>query len=87
MIRAAGLTLIELLRDEMHSEVKAHQIQLIFPAETQRRDLRLSLFLYQISENPHLKHEARRGEPEGEAAERLSIESEGDGAQSDVRNR
>ena len=57
-IADVGETLIELLRDSMEDLVDRESIVLVSPAEIDSKDnVRLSLFLYQILENAHLKNQ------------------------------
>jgi hypothetical protein len=57
-IADVGETLIELLRNNMEDLVDRESIVLVSPAEIDSKDnVRLSLFLYQILENIHLKNQ------------------------------
>jgi hypothetical protein len=61
-IADVGETIISLLRDEMAAMVDGDSIVLISPGEIGGTDaVRLSLFLYEVNENPHLKN--REKEP------------------------
>ncbi len=56
-IADVGETLIELLRDNMKNMVSPESIILISPGEVDAKDsLRISLFLYLVTENSHLKN-------------------------------
>ncbi|AKB18659.1 DUF4255 domain-containing protein [Methanosarcina sp. WWM596] len=53
-----GETLIELLRDNMEDLIPKQSIVLASPGEIEDKDnVRLSLFLYQVIENVHLKNQ------------------------------
>lgn len=58
-IADVGETLIELLRDNMQDLIpRSHSIVLASPGEIEiNDDVRLSLFLYQVLENVHLKNQ------------------------------
>ncbi len=57
-IADVGETLIELLKDRMKDLVDRESIVLASPAEIDsKNDVRLSLFLYQISEDVHLRNQ------------------------------
>lgn len=58
-IAYTGQTIVELLRDKMHDLIPREQsIVLASPGEIEATDdVRLSLFLYQILENVHLKNQ------------------------------
>ncbi|WP_298685462.1 DUF4255 domain-containing protein [uncultured Methanomethylovorans sp.] len=57
-IADVGETLIELLKDNMKDLIPADSIILASPGEIDSKDnVRLSLFLYQILENAHLKNQ------------------------------
>ena len=57
-IAAVGETLISLLRDNMKDLIAPEKIVLISPGEIEASDsVRLSLFLYRIIENVHLKNQ------------------------------
>ena len=56
-IADVGETLVELLRGNMQGLIPADSIALVSPGEIEGKDnIRLSLFLYQINENIHLKN-------------------------------
>ena len=56
-IADVGETLIELLRGNMQGLIPADSIALVSPGEIEGKDnIRLSLFLYQVNENIHLKN-------------------------------
>lgn len=60
-IAAVGSTLIALLRQNMLDYVAApEQIALVSPAEAAGQDIRMSLFLYSVVENPYLKNDNPR---------------------------
>jgi hypothetical protein len=57
-IADVGDTLIELLRENMQDLIPADSIALVSPGEIEGKDnFRLSLFLYQVSENSELKNQ------------------------------
>lgn len=57
-IADVGDTLVELLRVNMQDLIPADSIALVSPGEIEGKDnIRLSLFLYQVSENIHLKNQ------------------------------
>lgn len=56
VIADIGATLIGLLRESMGDLLSADAIALLSPAELEGQDIRLTLFLYAVSENPHLKN-------------------------------
>ena len=56
-IADVGETLVELLRGNMQGLIPADSIALVSPGEIEGKDnIRLSLFLYQVDENIHLKN-------------------------------
>ena len=56
-IADVGETLIELLRENMRDLISEDSIALLSPGEVEGKDnIRLSLFLYQVNENPYLKN-------------------------------
>jgi len=56
-IADVGETLVELLRGNMQGLIPADSIALVSPGEIEGKDnIRLSLFLYQVNENLHLKN-------------------------------
>jgi hypothetical protein len=56
-IADVGDTLVELLRANMQDLIPADSIALVSPGEIEGKDnIRLSLFLYQVTENIHLKN-------------------------------
>lgn len=55
-IADVGETLITLLRDNMSDLVPANSIVLLSPADVEDEGIRLTLFLYNVMENPHLKN-------------------------------
>ncbi|HWP92886.1 MAG TPA: DUF4255 domain-containing protein [Thermodesulfobacteriota bacterium] len=59
-IADVGETLITLLRDNMSDLVNPNSIVLLSPAEVEDQSIRLTLFLYNIMENPHLKNQEMR---------------------------
>ncbi len=67
-IADVGETLVELLRGNMQDLIPADSIALVSPGEIEGKDnIRLSLFLYQVNENAHLKNR----EMENRGASRL----------------
>lgn len=53
-----GETLIELLREKMQELIPVDSISLVSPGEIEGKDnIRLSLFLYHVEENIHLKNQ------------------------------
>lgn len=57
-IADVGETLIDLLRENMKDLIPLDSIVLVSPGELEGKDsVRLSLFLYQVSENPHMKNQ------------------------------
>lgn len=57
-IADVGDTLVELLRANMQDLIPADSIALVSPGEIEGKDnVRLSLFLYQVSENVYLKNQ------------------------------
>lgn len=65
VIADIGATLVGLLRENMSDLLAADAIALLSPAELDGQDIRLTLFLYQISENPQLKNVIPPPEPSG----------------------
>ncbi|HUW68058.1 MAG TPA: DUF4255 domain-containing protein [Candidatus Nanoarchaeia archaeon] len=58
VIADVGETLIELLRENMKDLINPDSIMLISPGDIEGSDtVRLSLFLYQITENAHMKNQ------------------------------
>jgi len=58
VIADVGETLIELLRENMKDLINPDSIMLISPGDIEGSDtVRLSLFLYQVTENAHLKNQ------------------------------
>ena len=57
VIAAVGETLISLLRENMSDLISSESITLLSPADVQGQNIRLTLFLYNILENPHLKNQ------------------------------
>jgi len=57
VIAAVGETLISLLRENMSDLISSESITLLSPADVQGQNIRLTLFLYNIVENPHLKNQ------------------------------
>ena len=56
-IADVGETLVELLRGNMQDLIPADSIALVSPGEIEGKDnIRLSIFLYQVGENIHLKN-------------------------------
>ncbi len=56
-IADVGDTLVELLRGNMQNLIPVDSIALVSPGEIEGKDnIRLSLFLYQVNENIHLKN-------------------------------
>jgi hypothetical protein len=56
-IADVGETLVELLRENMRDLIPEDSIALLSPGEVEGKDnIRLSLFLYQVSENAYLKN-------------------------------
>ncbi len=51
-----GDTLINLLKDNMSDLINPDMIVLLSPAEVEGQNIRLTLFLYSIVENPYLKN-------------------------------
>lgn len=66
-IADVGESLIQLLRVNMEDLVTPDSIVLLSPADVEGQDIRLTLFLYTILENPYLKNQEMRAE----GAERL----------------
>jgi len=61
VIADVGMTLIELLQDNMSDLIQPDSIILFSPGEIEQGDTpRLSLFLYQVMENEHLKNQEMR---------------------------
>jgi len=56
-IADTGETLVKLLRNNMQSMSNDHSIVLASPGEIGNTNVRISIFLYQIVENIHLKNE------------------------------
>jgi hypothetical protein len=57
-IANVGETLVELLRENMQDLIPADSIALVSPGEIEGKDnIRLSLFLYHVEENIHLKNQ------------------------------
>ncbi len=52
-----GETLVTLLRDNMSDLINPNSIVLLSPAEVEDQNIRLTLFLYSIMDNPHLKNQ------------------------------
>jgi len=52
-----GESLIRLLRNGMNDLVKPESIVLLSPADVENQDIRLTLFLYTITENNYLKNQ------------------------------
>lgn len=52
-----GETLITLLRDNMNIPNPTASIVLLSPADVEDQNIRLTLFLYSVMENPHLKNQ------------------------------
>lgn len=65
VIADIGATLIGLLRESMGDLLSADAIALLSPAELEGQDIRLTLFLYAVSENPHLKNAPAPPAPPG----------------------
>jgi hypothetical protein len=59
-IADVGETLITLLRDNMSDLVNPDSIVLLSPAEVDDQSIRLTLFLYSVMENPHMKNQEMR---------------------------
>jgi Pvc16 N-terminal domain len=59
-IADVGETLITLLRDNMGGLINPDSIVLLSPAEVEGQNIRLTLFLYTVMENPHLKNQEMR---------------------------
>lgn len=60
-IADVGETLVELLREEMSALVDSSEVALASPdAVGQGDDVRLTLFLYRVTENAHLKNQPRQ---------------------------
>lgn len=58
VIADVGETLIELLRENMKDLINPDSIMLISPGDIEGSDtVRLSLFLYQVTENAHMKNQ------------------------------
>lgn len=57
VIADLGESLIRLLRNGMNDLVKAESIVLLSPADVDNQDIRLTLFLYSLTENSHLKNQ------------------------------
>ncbi len=55
-----GETLITLLRDNMSDLISSDSIVLLSPGEVKDQNIRLTLFLYNIIENPHMKNQEMR---------------------------
>ncbi|OPX86538.1 MAG: hypothetical protein A4E53_02971 [Pelotomaculum sp. PtaB.Bin104] len=56
VIADVGETLIRLLRDNMSDLVNPDSIVLLSPADVERQNIRLTVFLYSILENSYLKN-------------------------------
>lgn len=56
-IADVGETLISLLRDNMSDLIPSDSIVLLSPADVEGQNIRLTLFLYSVVENPHLKNQ------------------------------
>ncbi|MCF6155892.1 MAG: DUF4255 domain-containing protein [Candidatus Brocadia sp.] len=56
-IADVGETLIRLLRDNMSDLIPPDSIVLLSPADVEGQNIRLTLFLYSVVENPHLKNQ------------------------------
>ncbi|MBU7005783.1 DUF4255 domain-containing protein [Phosphitispora fastidiosa] len=56
VIADVGETLIKLLRDNMSDLVNPDSIDLLSPADVEGHSIRLTLFLYSVSENAYLKN-------------------------------
>lgn len=56
-IADVGETLIRLLRDNMSDLIPSGSIVLLSPADVEGQNIRLTLFLYSVVENPHLKNQ------------------------------
>lgn len=65
VIADLSATLIGLLRENMGDLLSADAIALLSPAEVEGQDIRLTLFLYTVSENPHLKNAPSPPAPPG----------------------
>lgn len=59
-IADVGETLITLLRDNMSDLISPGSIVLLSPADVEDEAIRLTLFLYSVTENPHLKNQEMR---------------------------
>jgi hypothetical protein len=55
-----GETLITLLRDNMNIPNPTASVVLLSPADVEDQNIRLTLFLYTVMENPHLKNQEMR---------------------------
>lgn len=55
-----GETLITLLRDNMNIPNPTASVVLLSPAAVEDQNIRLTLFLYSVMENPHLKNQEMR---------------------------
>jgi hypothetical protein len=56
-IADVGATLQKLLQDNMEDLITPTSIVLLSPGDVQDQNIRLSIFLYSIVENPHLKND------------------------------
>ena len=57
-IADVGQTLVSLLRDRMSDLVSEREVALLSPAAIgANEDIRLSLYLYDVSENPHMRND------------------------------
>lgn len=59
-IADVGETLIRLLRDNMNDLIPADSVVLMSPADVEGQEIRLTLFLYSVVENPYLKNQQMR---------------------------
>lgn len=55
-IADAGESLLKLLQEGMADLVQPNTIALLSPADTEGRNVSLTLFLYYLAENPHMKN-------------------------------
>jgi len=55
VIADLSASLVDLLRDGLQDMVPTETVALLSPAEVERQDVRLTLFLYSVSPNPNLR--------------------------------
>lgn len=66
VIADVGESLIRLLHLNMDDLVNPSSIVLLSPAEVEGQDVRLTLFLYNVTENPYLKNQETQQEAPGQ---------------------